>query len=676
MPAASDSGVFEQGGLVVSKAGCVIAGNGRATPERPGSRAASAGGAAPAAAAAEPPGSAASSRPGSRASSGSGRGSRSATPASPHGAGAAPPAAPAPAPAPGGADGAPADAAPGGGESPPHFALADLVDEGVVGRGASGVVRRVRHAVSGRAYVLKSIRVDLCSEAGRRGVVAEVRALAGAAHPHVVAYHQSFYADGALTILMEHMDGGSLADVLARVRGGGGRSRAARRRGAARAARRQRGADGRAAPRRAAQVRVVPPRYLGELARQVLSGLAHLHGVCRICHRDIKPSNLLLSSGGALKISDFGTAHQLSASMSKCLSWVGTVTYMSPERIRGDTYGTGTDVWSLGLLLLEAATGRYPYPPEGADAPGRMGFWELLECIVVEPAPRLPAARFGAELADFVGLCLQKDPASRPSAAALLRHPFITSAPPANLADLLRPGGGGGAAPPAPPRAAGAPPAPARAAPRCGAVRHSLEAGRAAGARGGGPFGGGAPLAAGALALRRSAMTLLPLYEGTAQQPPAGGAARPKLPQAPPQLLAHRQQQAEQAQQAQQQQRQQQQQQAASQQAAAAVAAQQAAGGRQQSVAHQQQQQQLRPQTQPQQATPPRASPQPGPGQLQPQTTPHRPVQPARQQQQQQRTSPAQPRPLLAQPLTSGPLTALKPVPRPAAQRLHDAPAA
>lgn len=138
---------------------------------------------------------------------------------------------------------------------------------------------------------------------------------------------------------------------------------------------------------------MVPEPYLAELTRQMLLGLSFLHDTARICHRDVKPSNLLLSSSGQLKISDFGTSSQLSNSMSKCLSWVGTVTYMSPERIRGDSYSFNTDVWSLGLLVLECALGRYPYPPQqqgaaeaGAGAaaaapPPKLGFWELLEYI-------------------------------------------------------------------------------------------------------------------------------------------------------------------------------------------------------------------------------------------------------------------------------------------------------
>ncbi len=80
-----------------------------------------------------------------------------------------------------------------------------------------------------------------------------------------------------------------------------------------------------------------------------------------------QPSNLLLTSKGDLKISDFGVSGQLTSSVSNCLSWVGTVTYMSPERIRGDEYSYDSDVWSMGLTLVECALGRYPYPPAGEE---------------------------------------------------------------------------------------------------------------------------------------------------------------------------------------------------------------------------------------------------------------------------------------------------------------------
>lgn len=90
----------------------------------------------------------------------------------------------------------------------------------------------------------------------------------------------------------------------------------------------------------------------------------------QVVHRDIKPSNLLLNGAGEVKISDFGVSGQLASSVSNCLSWVGTVTYMSPERIKGDSYSFDSDLWSLGLTLLECALGRFPYPPPGEPCGG------------------------------------------------------------------------------------------------------------------------------------------------------------------------------------------------------------------------------------------------------------------------------------------------------------------
>ena len=94
-----------------------------------------------------------------------------------------------------------------------------------------------------------------------------------------------------------------------------------------------------------------------------MKGLQYLHKDRRIIHRDIKPSNLLMNSAGRLKIADFGVSGQLANSVSKCQTWVGTVTYMSPERIKGDAYGFASDSWSLGLSLLEFALGHFPYAP-------------------------------------------------------------------------------------------------------------------------------------------------------------------------------------------------------------------------------------------------------------------------------------------------------------------------
>lgn len=161
-------------------------------------------------------------------------------------------------------------------------------------------------------------------------------------------------------------------------------------------------------------------------------------------HRDLKPSNLLLNSRGQLKISDFGVSGHLANSVSKCVSWVGTVTYMSPERIKGDAYSYDADVWSLGLCLMEVALGRFPYSGAAADGGAAMnlGFWELLDFIVSEPVPALPAEQFSAEFRDFTGRCLVKEPAQRPKVSDLLDHAFLAKHPPVDLSDLFKANGG------------------------------------------------------------------------------------------------------------------------------------------------------------------------------------------------------------------------------------------
>lgn len=98
------------------------------------------------------------------------------------------------------------------------------------------------------------------------------------------------------------------------------------------------------------------------LVKKVLKGLDYLHRTIKLIHRDIKPSNLLINSQGIVKISDFGVSGQLMNSKDSRSTWIGTVTYMSPERFRGESYSWDTDLWSLGLTLLECAWGRFPYP--------------------------------------------------------------------------------------------------------------------------------------------------------------------------------------------------------------------------------------------------------------------------------------------------------------------------
>jgi mitogen-activated protein kinase kinase 1 len=247
-------------------------------------------------------------------------------------------------------------------------------------------------------------------DAVRRRLIAELRCLhASMSCPAIVPLHGAFLCDGSVAIVLELMDRGSLADVLKAF---------------------PTGKNG------------VPEQPLRCIAARVLVGLSYLHDSCHIIHRDLKPSNLLLNSRGEVKISDFGVSGQLRPGQPQSSTWLGTTRYMAPERIAGQQYDTSSDVWALGITLLECATGAHPYQeepvvlrrdeaPDGRHAPHCAGdtppdFWALHERITQHPPPQLePSTRFSAACAEFLDHCLQNEGACRWSAEQLRQHPWV-----------------------------------------------------------------------------------------------------------------------------------------------------------------------------------------------------------------------------------------------------------
>ena len=158
---------------------------------------------------------------------------------------------------------------------------------------------------------------------------------------------------------------------------------------------------------------------LGKIAESILGGLVYLYEAHRIMHRDIKPSNVVVNSRGNIKLCDFGVATETVNSVAN--TFVGTSTYMAPERIQGGAYSVKSDVWSVGLTIMELAVGRFPFDSSEAAAgdrasAGPMGILDLLQTIVHEPAPKLPKSEaFPPILDDFVAKTLLKDPEERPT---------------------------------------------------------------------------------------------------------------------------------------------------------------------------------------------------------------------------------------------------------------------
>lgn len=169
----------------------------------------------------------------------------------------------------------------------------------------------------------------------------------------------------------------------------------------------------------------MPEPVLGAISFAVLSGLKFLKDSLSVIHRDVKPSNILVKKNQddqiEIKLCDFGIAGNLINSLAK--TNVGCKPYMAPERIETQTqsrYGTKSDIWSLGISLIEMAEGRHPYHEANQQA------FMLLKLIMDKPAPTLEQnEQFSSQLADFVNSMLQKTPDERATFDDLLRHDFL-----------------------------------------------------------------------------------------------------------------------------------------------------------------------------------------------------------------------------------------------------------
>lgn len=234
-----------------------------------------------------------------------------------------------------------------------------FVVETLLGAGAAGEVFRARDTRLQRLVALKVLHADLLPDpAGQRRIEREASLLARIGHPRVVSLLDVVHVAGRLTLVLEYLPGGSLAQRLA-----------------------------------AGSLALTDALALGD---DILAGLGAIHAAGAV-HRDLKPANVLLGSDGRARIADLGIAYDASdVRLTRLNARLGTPGYMSPEQLHGGKVDARSDLYSAGVVLCELLAGTQPDHlgrPPLARAQAAVGDGSVLvRALQTDPAARWPSA--------------------------------------------------------------------------------------------------------------------------------------------------------------------------------------------------------------------------------------------------------------------------------------------
>jgi TolB-like protein/Flp pilus assembly protein TadD/predicted Ser/Thr protein kinase len=265
-----------------------------------------------------------------------------------------------------------------------HYKILDRL-----GAGGMGVVWLAEDLALGRRVALKMLREDVAASPEKRArFEREARSVAALNHPNIVTLYSVEEADGVRFLAMEYVPGRTLDDLL---RPGG-----------------------------------LPIGDLLRIGDGIAAALdeAHRHG---IVHRDLKPSNVLIGDDGRVKVVDFGLARSFASdpfllgarpretSLTQEGLAVGTLHYMSPEQLQNRPADPRTDLFALGIVLFEMATGEMPFGGESAA--------QVISAVLRDPPRSLRGAaeRLPPQVADLIHALLAKEPDERPESAAAVR---------------------------------------------------------------------------------------------------------------------------------------------------------------------------------------------------------------------------------------------------------------
>ncbi|UJR15315.1 hypothetical protein I4U23_002267 [Adineta vaga] len=256
----------------------------------------------------------------------------------------------------------------------------------IIGTGNGGVVRRCRNRQTQQILAVKIISLDFQKEEKKHEIVTELNALNTLHSDYIVQLHGAYLHENSVHICTEFMDRGSLEQYI--------------------------GIH-------------VPENVLVHITLSMIQGLMSMWSR-KILHRDVKPSNALVNSVGSVKLCDFGVSRVLETIGQKVATFIGTHKYMAPERVISDEYSIPSEIWGVGMTILEMGLGKYPFHSENQGPPLAVRPIELVQCIVYEATPILPANRgYSSEFATIIQQCLSKNPAERPLPQNFFEYPLF-----------------------------------------------------------------------------------------------------------------------------------------------------------------------------------------------------------------------------------------------------------